>query len=845
MKMKPRRTPFYLLAGIFGLALSGCSATLAPSSVDLAPEIIALNASTDDEGKTTYTVTFKDGTTTTFTVENGKDGASGAPGNGIKSIAKTKTEGLVDTYTITFTDGTTTTFTITNGASGSVTTPTTFKVSFNVNGGVMPSDYKAEDYAAIEKGSLLDLPIPTRDGGAFAGWYTGYLPTDGVWSAATPVAKDLTLIAKWTNLEDATWASYLLEQQSEMQEYFYTPSQSFIGVELIPEYNDEILTYVGRIGFCFDREELNALGEDMDWYYAIPVADSIKTMFKTNATKIYNQFADNEGLVAEFKDDFDALFAQIDTMSALEDARELNEEFQTLRQQAEDYLFMLDLPARAEEAIANFEFNYASELDCLERIGLASYIDEIESYKSALSEATSKSDFENRVRALDEYARALTDEGGWAFENLRNDLSKQARAELDSFNYDSELADQNGYSDLYDECLGQIQSIRDSYNIYEVCDYYESFQSYFKDLKYMQEQCLASAEEKAEALAYIDAKIAELEAKAIDLGYDLEGKGSLSELRNLRDRIDNNYNQGEFESYFKDRIDNAYLAVLAEIEMGTAEDPEAFFAEKKEAAIVELEASFNSLKAYAEERGYADFDANYGKMIDDFRNIVESCFDLSELYQTKKACEDEIDNIYAYITDETAPRLFVVAVDPIMEPLPVTSFVSSFEVREGEYFNITDHFGSGTLEFAGYYADPEFTELLSDEPEIKADFSIYAPGETIYAKFVIVNYYQAAGEFTAWYFDIFQAFLTDVSVDDFKARAEGVVDEASYNEHIAYCEEFVAPRFVERARQTLAKYESDPDKAELVAQAEAMLETCDDFDDMKAVNEIINQIVDM
>lgn len=40
-------------------------------------------------------------------------------GNGIASIAKTGTSGLVDTYTITFTDGSTFTYTVTNGASGS------------------------------------------------------------------------------------------------------------------------------------------------------------------------------------------------------------------------------------------------------------------------------------------------------------------------------------------------------------------------------------------------------------------------------------------------------------------------------------------------------------------------------------------------------------------------------------------------------------------------------------------------------------------------------------------------------------------------------------------------------
>ena len=57
----------------------------------------------------TYTITLTDGTTSTFTVTNGKE---------ISSIDKTGTSGLVDTYTITFNDGTTSTFTVTNGAKG-------------------------------------------------------------------------------------------------------------------------------------------------------------------------------------------------------------------------------------------------------------------------------------------------------------------------------------------------------------------------------------------------------------------------------------------------------------------------------------------------------------------------------------------------------------------------------------------------------------------------------------------------------------------------------------------------------------------------------------------------------
>ena len=108
----------------------------------------------------TYTITFTDDTTQTFTVTNGQngtngqdgqdgkdgkdgeqgpegpqgpqgpagtngtdgqdgqDGADGEDGRGIVSITKTGTLGLVDTYTILYTDETTSTFTVTNGKDG-------------------------------------------------------------------------------------------------------------------------------------------------------------------------------------------------------------------------------------------------------------------------------------------------------------------------------------------------------------------------------------------------------------------------------------------------------------------------------------------------------------------------------------------------------------------------------------------------------------------------------------------------------------------------------------------------------------------------------------------------------
>ena len=52
------------------------------------------------------------------TGKDGIDGTNGKDGNGVVSINKTSSEGLVDTYTITFTNGDKTTFTVTNGKDG-------------------------------------------------------------------------------------------------------------------------------------------------------------------------------------------------------------------------------------------------------------------------------------------------------------------------------------------------------------------------------------------------------------------------------------------------------------------------------------------------------------------------------------------------------------------------------------------------------------------------------------------------------------------------------------------------------------------------------------------------------
>lgn len=120
----------------------------------------------------TLTLNFTDGTSYTTTAirgekgdtgDTGLKGDTGDTGNGIASIAKTGTQGLVDTYTITFTNGTATTFTVTNGQNGSGSVADVW-----VNG------------TSVLDGNTAKVIVPTKvsDLTNDSGYITGYTETD-------------------------------------------------------------------------------------------------------------------------------------------------------------------------------------------------------------------------------------------------------------------------------------------------------------------------------------------------------------------------------------------------------------------------------------------------------------------------------------------------------------------------------------------------------------------------------------------------------------------------------------------------------------------------------------------
>jgi hypothetical protein len=121
-----------ILAAVYGEDVRGSI----HDAIDIINKVgeVLLNTGTAVTGPTSSSTGFYDGSfyinastmelwkcigTDTWQSQGVLKGADGADGNGIVSIAKTATVGLVDTYTITSDDGSTTTYDITNGQNGS------------------------------------------------------------------------------------------------------------------------------------------------------------------------------------------------------------------------------------------------------------------------------------------------------------------------------------------------------------------------------------------------------------------------------------------------------------------------------------------------------------------------------------------------------------------------------------------------------------------------------------------------------------------------------------------------------------------------------------------------------
>jgi len=127
---------------------------------------------------------------------------------GIQSIAKTSTSGLVDTYTITYADASTSTFTVTNGAKGDTGAAWHVFIKYSANQPTQDSDIgdTPDDWMGVYsgtattaptaytsyawfniKGNVGDPAVLNSGEVAYQSGTTGTVPPSGNWTTDVPI----------------------------------------------------------------------------------------------------------------------------------------------------------------------------------------------------------------------------------------------------------------------------------------------------------------------------------------------------------------------------------------------------------------------------------------------------------------------------------------------------------------------------------------------------------------------------------------------------------------------------------------------------------------------------------
>lgn len=193
--------------------------------------------------------------------DDGPQGPAGPTGNGIASITKTGTSGLVDTYTITYTNGNTTTFTVTNGKDGTGSGDMSKSVYDQNNNGIVDNSEKLDGHGASyfarnqsmtgassgTAGATGLVPAPA------AGDQAKYLKGDGTW--AKPAASELSFDNTGTGMTATNPQDAITELNADIGDLIKTWTLDFGTYNYDAHYSKVV--QIGNVVFVFFRGAKN------------------------------------------------------------------------------------------------------------------------------------------------------------------------------------------------------------------------------------------------------------------------------------------------------------------------------------------------------------------------------------------------------------------------------------------------------------------------------------------------------------------------------------------------------------------------------------------------------------
>lgn len=220
--------------------------------------------------------------------------SKGEDGKFIEKIEYKSSNGYVDIYAITFSDGSTIDFEITNKE----TIEETFDITFDPNGGVLPSHLVESDYQDLKEGAFIRLPTPYREGFNFDGWYMSKTYRATKVNESTYVYGNLDLVARW--IQDVPSLDNRDIYCENIINYLYCLVRP---ENLTTEINNKLESYLDRLWFESIKVNLDVIyDEAQEWLFTldadltilgdkfqhmVEVAEPVKSLLNDETLKNY------------------------------------------------------------------------------------------------------------------------------------------------------------------------------------------------------------------------------------------------------------------------------------------------------------------------------------------------------------------------------------------------------------------------------------------------------------------------------------------------------------------------------------------------------------------------------
>ncbi len=661
---KSKKVACCLLVLTTSLIMSSCDKSQV-SPTDPSKVVTKVEKTSSDENKDTYTITFADGSTFTFTVEHGKDGQdgekgetgpqgpvgqtgedgltpkigengnwwigetdtgvsasgqNGEKGNGIKEIKKTDTQGDIDTYTIYFTDGTTFTFTVTNGTTAEAKY---YTVNFDLNNGEYISDIDISKYTNIKEGSTIQLPDVYREGYTFEGWYTGKGINDTRFTSYSQVNSNLTLVAKWAKMTYDGQTALTDDIRKETKRYFASMYDIYLKGEVASSNYSKYLEFIGLADFVADDNEANELIEQfVNWFYTLPVDHAMIEADLTIINEYYQNISYNYPQIAEmFNDRYNSIISQYEVATTVGEYIECVNQINSLYNDVINEINNLgnidqerenaynDITSQYENIssynpfIVNYESDYQEILNIIQT---AKTSDDIKYAYERFNELTSSADTDYNIAT-----------------NSRDSLVNNLNQAYEMYNSQFELSEEDhiSYQDLSNQLYDDKNLTNLDYLTGEVSIYIERLQTNYGelDLTSKKEELINDLDYKIEDLTnqFGEDKLQNYLETFESYRTTINESNSILELLNLQNDINNYYeqiyNELSFDYEYRDNI----LNNLAE--------------------------SWNVLTERFGKTSLEEYQSTY----DYYYELVSNCTNTDELYKY----ENEINEFLVYVTE--------------------------------------------------------------------------------------------------------------------------------------------------------------------------------------------------